>query len=116
MTTVVCSLVNPFVSSSSRWEKLRFQLSTSGVFQAPANIRKKKSNPDATNGELDAGAAAATDNTTVWEPPKKLDIIAEITSDNENMRERQIVAKFSYDLKLLADVQVGAKIPLRFVQ
>ncbi len=114
MTTVVCSLMNPFVSSSSRWEKLRFQLSTSGVFQAPANIRKKKATPDATNSELDAAASA--DNTTVWEPPKKLDIIAEITSDNENMRERQIAAKFSYDLKLLADVQVGAKIPLRFVQ
>ncbi|VDD79177.1 unnamed protein product [Mesocestoides corti] len=98
ITTVVCSLGNPFVSTSPRWEKIRFQLSTSGVFQPPAGIRSK---PPDTNDK-------ATTNTTKWVPPEKLEIIAEVTSGNENMRDRKVVTKFSYELKLLADIKISS--------
>lgn len=107
MTTVVCNLPNPFIASHSQWHKLRFQLSTSGVFQPPEGLRVKRSNvPDdntsTAEGEEDEGDAILS----TWKPPKKLEIVAEVTSDNENMRDRQISAAFSYDLKLLVDVLV----------
>lgn len=92
MTTVVCSLPNPFIYTSSRREKLRFQLGTSGVFQPPPGSPVK----------------ANDSSTPTWIPPKSLEIIAEVTSDNENMRDRNVTAKFSYNLKLLADIKVSA--------
>ncbi|KAM3181384.1 hypothetical protein ACTXT7_014488 [Hymenolepis weldensis] len=92
MTTVVCSLPNPFISTSPRWEKLRFQLGTSGVFQSPPGSPVKSN---------DSSSA-------VWEPPESLEIVAEVTSDNENMRDRKVTAKFSYDLKLLADIKLSS--------
>lgn len=96
MTTVVCSLPNPFISTSPRWEKLRFQLGTSGVFQPPPGSPVKSN---------DSSSA-------VWEPPESLEIVAEVTSDNENMRDRKVTAKFSYDLKLLADIKVSGPIQI----
>lgn len=103
MTTVVCSLPNPFVSSSPRWEKIRFQLGTSGVFQPPPGGSRNRNLEHS-----DDSSANGNDNSTAsWVPPKSLEIIVEVTSDNENMRDRKVTAKFSYDLKLLADIKVS---------
>ncbi|VDN99422.1 unnamed protein product [Rodentolepis nana] len=92
MTTVVCSLPNPFISTSPRWEKLRFQLGTSGVFQPPPGSPVKSNDS----------------STAVWVPPESLEIVAEVTSDNENMRDRKVTAKFSYSLKLFADIKLSS--------
>lgn len=106
-TTVVCSLPNPFISTSPRWEKIRFQLGTSGVFHSPPGGTRSRSLEAPNGSQANGNATGAVVNTPVWLPPRRLEIVAEVTSDNENMRDRKVVAKFAYDLKLFADIKVG---------
>lgn len=94
--------------ASSRWEKLVFQLSTSGVFHDPENNMPASSN----KSSLLSGNQFAQEEDeikvekTVWQPPNSLKVTAEITSDNENMDSQEVKAHFSYDLKLFANVEV----------
>ncbi|KAH9285158.1 Integrin alpha-IIb [Echinococcus granulosus] len=108
ITTVVCSLTNPFITTYSQWEKIRFQLGTLGAFQPPPGGARTRS-LEALNGSQTSGNANdAGVITPVWQPPRRLEIVAEVTSDNENMRNRKVVAKFAYDLKLFADIKLSS--------
>ncbi|VDK37508.1 unnamed protein product [Taenia asiatica] len=108
ITTVVCSLPNPFLSTSPRWEKIRFQLGTSGVFQPPPGGTRSRSLESPNGSQASGNATGAVVTTPIWLPPRRLEIVAEVTSDNENMRDRKVVAKFSYDLKLFADIKLSS--------